>query len=321
MEQTKALNALEPYLALTKSATSPRAAADLVTQATSNPNTYVFAELLQAPQIQSLSQTPEYAPYLQLLEIFSHGTYQTYAAAQTSTPSLPALNDAQALKLRQLSLLTLARNPRNLSYANLQTSLGLPTPRAVEELVISAIYAGLVEAQLDPRNQTVHVSGVAPLRDPEPNSIPSALAALRAFSARCETTLQDLEAQVTSVREAAVSRAAETQAAAQTQAKLLDEQRRAELSANAARTLGAHDRDSGRLVDAAIARLRGGGGGGGRAAGAGAAGLQNRTGKRGSGSLEAGPDYVDEAMDLDEEDPDEGDVGQGKKQRQSRRKL
>ena len=48
MEQTKALNALEPFLALSKSATSPRAASDLVVQATSAPNTYVFAELLRS---------------------------------------------------------------------------------------------------------------------------------------------------------------------------------------------------------------------------------------------------------------------------------
>ncbi|XDG08807.1 hypothetical protein ABKA04_008422 [Annulohypoxylon sp. FPYF3050] len=312
MEQAKALNALEPYLALTKSATAPRAAADLVTQATSNPNTYVFAELLQAPQIQALSQSSEYVPYLQLLEIFSHGTYQTYNAAQATTPSLPTLNDAQTLKLRQLSLLTLVRNPHNLTYSALQTSLGLSSHRAVEELVISAIYGGLLEAQLDPRNQIIHVSGVAPLRDLEPNSIPSALAALRDFSSRCTSTLQDLASQVQSVRDSAVSRAAETQAAAATQAKLIEEQRQAEQAATSVNVMGAHARGSGRLLDAAVARLRGGN--------AANAGSQSRSGKRGSGSLDAGQDS-DEAMDVDEEDPDEGDIGQGKKQRQSRRKL
>ena len=78
MEQQRALNALEPYLALSKSATSPRAAADLVTQATAAPNTYVFAELLQTPNIQALSQSQEYAPHLRLLEIFSWGTLHAY---------------------------------------------------------------------------------------------------------------------------------------------------------------------------------------------------------------------------------------------------
>jgi hypothetical protein len=78
MEQTKALNALEPFLALSKSATSPRAAADLISQATSAPNTYVFAELLQTPNIQKLRQSPDHAAHLVLLEIFAWGTWEDY---------------------------------------------------------------------------------------------------------------------------------------------------------------------------------------------------------------------------------------------------
>ena len=81
MDQTqqKALNALEQFVLLSKSATSPRAAVDLITQATSTPNTYVFAELLQTPNIQSLrSASSDYAPYLTLLEIFSWGTWSDY---------------------------------------------------------------------------------------------------------------------------------------------------------------------------------------------------------------------------------------------------
>jgi len=78
MEHTRAINALAPFLALSKSATSPRAAADLVTQATSAPNTYVFAELLQTPAIQSLQQDTQYAGHYTLLEIFAWGTLKDY---------------------------------------------------------------------------------------------------------------------------------------------------------------------------------------------------------------------------------------------------
>lgn len=81
MDQTqqKALNALEPYILLSKSANSPRAASDLVNQATSAPNTFVFAELLQTPNIQALQTASEdYAPYLTLLEIFAWGTWSDY---------------------------------------------------------------------------------------------------------------------------------------------------------------------------------------------------------------------------------------------------
>ncbi|KAI1076174.1 PCI domain-containing protein [Whalleya microplaca] len=310
MEQTKALNALEPFLALTKSATAPRAAADLVTQATSNPNTYVFAELLQAPQIQALAQSPDHASHLALLEIFSHGTFATYA----STPNLPTLNEAQTQKLRQLSLLTLAKDPRSLTYASLQQQLGLPDARAVEDLVINAVYADLLAAQLDPRNQAVHVSRVAPLRDLAPAAaVPAMLGSLRAWSGRCTATLADLEAQVAAVRADAARRHAERKAAEAAQAHLVDEQRATEQGG------GAHARGGGSLLNRAVARLNG-----------------QRYGKRGSGSLDAGADE-DEAMDVDEDDqqlqaqqPEDGEGAGGgsgsgiagaKKRASSRRKL
>ncbi|KAK0617981.1 hypothetical protein B0T17DRAFT_536462 [Bombardia bombarda] len=240
MEQTKALNALEPFLALTKSATSPRAAADLIVRATSAPNTFIFTELLQTPQIQALaspsatesSSAGGYGPFLTILQIFSYGTYATYAAAQEN---LPALNPAQTLKLRQLSLLTLARDVKTdpssaLSYATLQSKLGLlsssssPAPRELEELVISAVYAGLLDAQLDPKHATVRINSVAALRDVAPPSSASAseeeadgaigglLTSLRAWADRCDATLQSLEAQMTSLRADADRRAAETAA-------------------------------------------------------------------------------------------------------------
>ncbi len=88
MDQTqqKALNALESYVLLAKSATSPRAAIDLITQATSAPNTYVFAELLQTPNIQALrTASPEQSSYLTLLELFAWGTWADYQC--TFTPA------------------------------------------------------------------------------------------------------------------------------------------------------------------------------------------------------------------------------------------
>lgn len=75
--QQRALNSLEPFVALSKSATSPRAASDLINQATSASNTYIFAELLQTPNIQALRYS-EYASHLHILEIFAWGTYQDY---------------------------------------------------------------------------------------------------------------------------------------------------------------------------------------------------------------------------------------------------
>ncbi|KAF2112201.1 hypothetical protein BDV96DRAFT_634398 [Lophiotrema nucula] len=202
MEQTRALNALEPFLALSKTANSPRAAADLVTQATSAPNTYVFAELLQTPNIQGLQDSKEYALSLTLLEIFAWGTWEDYK----SHGSLPKLSPQQQRKLQLLSLLPLSRSHETLTYTALQSALDLPTPRALEELITEAIYAGLLTATLDPAHGVIAITSISPLRDLAPGSLPNLQQTLQTWSQRCEAALVDLEQQVKAVKEAAVER-------------------------------------------------------------------------------------------------------------------
>ena len=213
--QQKALNALEPYILLSKSANSPRAAADLVTQATSAPNTFVFAELLQTPNIQALqTASNDYVPYLTLLQIFAWGTWSEYAGRFKSscvqyslanlpapdTPNLPKLSTVQEQKLRQLTMLSLSASPSNLTYAHLLSELSLPTTRALEDLVISCIYAGLLTAKLDILSQRVDVSSVAPLRDLKPGSVPRMVSVLEDWDGRCVTVLGEIEGQVREIR-------------------------------------------------------------------------------------------------------------------------
>jgi COP9 signalosome complex subunit 7 len=217
-------------LALSKSATSPRAAADLIARATSAPNTYIFTELLQTPQIQALASSDEFAPYLTLLQIFSHGTYSAY----TSASGLPELTDAQRLKLRQLSLLSLAKRGSTtdnagsvaLDYASLQTALDLPTRQALEELVISAIYAGLLKAQLNPKASLVQINSVSPLRDVAPTSINNLLSNLQSWAGRCEATLQSLSCQMTQLRADADRRAARSAARTQETRQLMENEQK-----------------------------------------------------------------------------------------------
>lgn len=221
MEQTKALNALEPFLALSKSATSPRAASDLIVQATSAPNTYVFAELLQTPNIQNLRTSEEYAPYLTLLEIFAWGTWadykgasttavQTYGDTQTDYPlahsNLPKLSAQQHQKLLLLSLLPLSHSHTTLTYKHVMDALELPTPRSLEELVTTAIYAGLLTATLDPAHSLVSVTSISPLRDLSPGSLPALQNTLQSWSQRCDAALAELETQVAKVKQEAVDR-------------------------------------------------------------------------------------------------------------------
>ncbi|KAL2261792.1 hypothetical protein VTK26DRAFT_3339 [Humicola hyalothermophila] len=230
MQQTRALNALEPWLAISNGVNDWRTASDLVTRATSDPNTYIFTELLEKPQIQALATygNGEGVPYLELLKIFCYGTYATYI----STPGLPALNEQQSRKLRQLSLLAIANATTDdnttspaLTYASLQQALDLPSRQALEELVIGAIYAGLIKGQLNPRDSLVQVFGVAPLRDVAPTAIGSLLSDLQAWAGRCESTLESLEAQMAQLRADANQRAARAAARAEEMRRLVENEK------------------------------------------------------------------------------------------------
>jgi COP9 signalosome complex subunit 7 len=214
MDQSRALNALAPFLALAKSANSPRAASDLVTQATSSPNTYVFAELLQQPNIRKLASDEQYSSHLTLLETFAYGTWESYKAASSS---LPTLSDAQKRKLRLLSLLTIAAEKptastaTNLSYSSLCKRLDLEHTRDLEQLVTTAIYETLLTATLNPAAQTVVITSVAPLRDLAPGSVDQLLGELSAWSGRCDSVLADLQAEISRIEAEAVKRAAREQ--------------------------------------------------------------------------------------------------------------
>lgn len=78
--------------------------------------------------------------------------------------------------------------------------------RELEEVVIQAVYAGLLSATLDPARQAVQVNSVAPIRDLEPGAVPKMLSALTTWSDRCTETLADLEGQIAAVRAVAVAR-------------------------------------------------------------------------------------------------------------------
>ncbi|KAI9830017.1 MAG: hypothetical protein M1826_005190 [Phylliscum demangeonii] len=216
--QSQTADAFESFLALAPSATSPRVAAELVTVATSAPDTYVFAELLAQPNIQSLRGAgPQFAPFLTLLEIFAWGTWRDYH----DTPNLPALNAQQAHKLRLLSLLSLCKAPENLAYAALKAALDLPSPSstpsvpstgrgaslALENLFIAANAAGLVKGRLSPATQRVQIAYLSPLRDLAPGATRSLLAGLAKWEARCVEVQRELDAQAATVRRRAAQRA------------------------------------------------------------------------------------------------------------------
>jgi COP9 signalosome complex subunit 7 len=231
--QTKALAAVQPFVyqvTTTKNAT-PRFIAELIKGAISAPGAYVFTELLQLPTVQGLKGT-EAESWLTLLEIFSWGTYEEYKGMEppasftqdipltnysmTANPGLPQLDAAQTLKLRQLTLLTLASPfapsiaANNLTYTSLLTSLSLSSPAELESLITTSIYSGLLTARLSPTSSppTVQITSVAPLRDLRPQSLPSLLQILQTWESRCVSVVSDLEAQINAIHATASQRAA-----------------------------------------------------------------------------------------------------------------
>ncbi|KAJ5899005.1 hypothetical protein N7495_003749 [Penicillium taxi] len=211
MDQThaRALEALQPFIHLvnSSSATSPRFIANLITNATSSPHTYFFAELLETPAVQSLRspETPvEYQGYLKLLEIFAWGTWQEYHA----TPNLPTLSSKQSLKLRLLSLISLAVTTKPLTYPLLINALSLSSTTELESLVTTAIYASLISARLSPATTPplVNVMAVAPLRDVQIQSLPKIISTMAEWEARCSEAVSDLEAEIARVKTHALDR-------------------------------------------------------------------------------------------------------------------
>jgi len=136
---------LEPFLLMSKSAKGA-AAAKLVQDATTSPGLFVFAQLLELPNIKELSTNPQHAPTYSLLELFAHGTYNDYKA---NAASLPQLNQAQLTKLKYLSLASLASETQILPYARLLAELDMASVRELEDLIIDAIYQDIVRGKLD----------------------------------------------------------------------------------------------------------------------------------------------------------------------------
>ncbi|KAL3464705.1 hypothetical protein BJX64DRAFT_88872 [Aspergillus heterothallicus] len=209
----RAIDALQPFIHLadSSSASSPRFVTNIITNATSSPHTYVFAELLERPSVQALRSpdTPaELQGYLTLLEIFAWGTWQDYR----QNPNLPALSGEQARKLRLLSLLSLASTIKPLTYDSVMTSLSLSAPSDLETLVTTAIYSSLITARLSPATNppTVNVTSVAALRDVKPTSLPSIISILTAWESRCGSVITDIEQEIAKIRlESARRRASE----------------------------------------------------------------------------------------------------------------
>ncbi|TKY84561.1 hypothetical protein EX895_006463 [Sporisorium graminicola] len=222
---------LEPLLLVARS-TKPRgaAAASLVQQAIAAPGVFFFAELFDVAGVAELASSSDSASSsqlqiaYQLLCLFAYGTYSDYLHLVQSG-AIPELSRDQIQKLRQLTLLSLAFQHKSLPYATLYGSLGVQSSnsRELEDLIIEAIYAGLISGKLNElqtRFEVHHVQG----RDfPHPSILSQpALAALPSIASSTGisqldsvfTSLQNWQATTVSVLESLQARMDSTRSSA-----------------------------------------------------------------------------------------------------------
>jgi len=181
--------AIQQYLILAKNSKG-KACSALIQQALGAPNVLVFGELLNTPNVQQLAGTEE-EKFLTLLKIFAYGTYSDFKA----TPNLPPLNPAQLRKLKQLSIVSLSSQSRLIPYSVLQERLEISALRDLEDLIIDAIYQGVIQGSLDQRKQQLEVE-FAMGRDLKPDSLDRMLSVLRAWSGQSDTILKTIKERV-----------------------------------------------------------------------------------------------------------------------------
>ncbi|KAJ3277033.1 hypothetical protein HDV01_000085 [Terramyces sp. JEL0728] len=142
------MSKIEPFLLLAKNAHGA-AVAQLVQDALVAPGVYSFSELLESPNVQELAGNPTYSYALKQLEIFCYGTLQDYRG-------LPELSPQQLLKLKFLTLVTLAEH-KILPYKMLLEQLQIGNVRELEDLIISAIYSDIISGKMDQKRECLMV--------------------------------------------------------------------------------------------------------------------------------------------------------------------
>ncbi|KAK7286982.1 hypothetical protein RJT34_22372 [Clitoria ternatea] len=145
--ETKQSHLIDHFLNLfAQSSSSSSRCVSLVVEATSHPSLFAFSGLLSIPNLLQLQETQD-SPYLHMLRVFAHGTWTDY---KRKSDSLPELTPPQILKLKQLTLLTLAETNKVLHYDQLMQELDVPNVRELEDFLIDeCIYVGIVRGKLD----------------------------------------------------------------------------------------------------------------------------------------------------------------------------
>jgi COP9 signalosome complex subunit 7 len=173
---------LQPFVLLAKSAKG-KACAAVILQALNASGVYVFGELLEMENVKQLRETED-KPVFDLLKIFAYGTYGDYKASN----HLPPLNPQLLKKLRQLTIVSLSASNKVIPYSTLLLQLEIGELRELEDLIIDAIYQGLISAQLDQRYKQLEIRSSMG-RDLKPEALDDMIEVLSNWTSQAENLL------------------------------------------------------------------------------------------------------------------------------------
>ncbi|CAK9133584.1 unnamed protein product [Ilex paraguariensis] len=143
--------------------------ANIIVEATSHPSLFAFSEILAVPNVLELQGT-EMSVYLDLLRMFAYGTWSEF---KSNAGHLPQLVPDQLLKLKQLTVLTLAETNKVLPYDVLKQELDVTNVRELEDFLINeCMYVGIVRGKLDQLRRCFEVQFAAG-RDLRPGQLGS----------------------------------------------------------------------------------------------------------------------------------------------------
>ncbi|KAM3733323.1 hypothetical protein ACB098_11G126700 [Castanea mollissima] len=168
------------------------ALASLVADATSHPSLFAFSEILSVPSVLQLGGT-ENSVYLDVLRLFAHGTWSDY---KSNAGRLPQLVPEQVLKLKQLTVLTLAETNKVLPYDQLMQELDVMNVRELEDFLINeCMYAGIVRGKLDQLRRCFEVQFAAG-RDLRPGQLGSMIQTLSNWLATSDNLLISIQEKI-----------------------------------------------------------------------------------------------------------------------------
>lgn len=134
-----------------------RACEALIRQTLEHSGVFVFGELLDCPNVKALDGT-EYQGTLELLRIFAFGTYPEYKARQSELGELTA---NQKRKLQMLTLVSMATKEKLIKFSDLEVALDIHDARALEDLIIEAVYQNLIVGKMDQESRCLMVESCA----------------------------------------------------------------------------------------------------------------------------------------------------------------